>query len=80
MELLLGLVLLLIPLSIALSMDISWLANPIGIVRKLRVMALARWAIRSIWRGLGMLLRLSLQGRRPRIRRIASGSRIGSSR
>jgi hypothetical protein len=64
----LGIVLLLVTLGMALS----FLASPIGLLRKTGALKAGRWAGRSAWRGLMGVIRLLFKRRRPRIRRHAS--------
>jgi hypothetical protein len=59
----------LVLLLVTLGMVMSFLAGPIGILKKTGALKAGRWAIRSLWRGTAGLLRLLLKRRRPRIRR-----------
>lgn len=63
-----GIVLLLITLGMAMS----FLAGPIGILKKTGALKAGRWAIRSAWRGVTGVTRLLFKRRRPRIRRHSS--------
>ena len=56
-------------LLVTLGMAMSFLAGPIGILKKTGALKAGRWAARSAWRGTAGLFRLLLKRRRPRIRR-----------
>ncbi len=71
-----AIVLLLVTLGLALS----FLAGPIGLLRKTGAFAAGRWTLRSTGRGIAGLSRLLLRRRRPRIRRIGSPPRTGYMR
>lgn len=59
-----GLVLLLITLRLALS----FLSGPMSLLRKTGVLRGVRWTLRSLWRGVRLLVR----GRQARVRRPSS--------
>jgi hypothetical protein len=59
-------------LLITLGMAMSFLAGPIGILKKTGALKAGRWALRSSWRGVTGVIRLLLKRRRPRIRRHSS--------
>ena len=59
-------------LLVALGVAVSFLAGPIGLLKKTGALKVGRWAFRSSGRGLAGLFRLLLRRRRPRIRRLGS--------
>lgn len=67
-------------LLVTLGMAMSFLAGPIGILKKTGALKAGRWAVRSTWRGAAGLFRLLLKRRRPRIRRHSSRVPTGSLR
>ena len=67
-------------LLVMLGMAMSFLAGPIGIVKKTGALKAGRWAVRSVWRGVAGLFRLLLKRRRPRIRRNPSRAPTGNLR
>lgn len=67
-------------LLVTLGMAFSFLAGPIGILKKTGALKAGRWAVRSTWRGLAGLFRLLLKRRRPRIRRLSSRAPTGNLR
>ena len=67
-------------LLVALSLALSFLAGPIGILRKTGALRVGRWAAISTGRGAVGLFRLLTRRRRPRIRRIGSRPRSGYMR
>jgi hypothetical protein len=67
-------------LLITLGMAMSFLAGPIGILKKTGALKAGRWAGRSAWRGTIGLFRFVLKRRRPRIRRFSSRAPTGNLR
>ena len=70
----------LVLLAIALSIASSFLAGPLAVLKRFGVVALARWAVRSLWRAIKGLTRLLIRGQRRRIRRSPSRASTGSFR
>ena len=67
-------------LLMMLGMAMTFLAGPIGILKKTGAMKGGRWAVRSTWRGLVGLFRLLFRRRRPKIRRLSSRAPTGHTR
>ena len=67
-------------LLMALDMAMSYLAGPMGILKKTGAIKAGRWAARAAWRAVAGLTRLLLKRRRPRIRRLSSRASAGRSR
>ena len=72
METIIPFVVAIVLLLMTLGMAMSFLAGPIGILKKTGALRAGRWAVRSAWRGLAGLFRLLLRRRRPKIRRLSS--------
>lgn len=64
-------------LLITLNLALSFLAGPIGLLKRTGALRVGRWALRSTARGVIGLSRLLPGRRRPRFRRLGSGSRSG---
>lgn len=65
---------------ITLGLVLSFLAGPIGLLKRTGALRAGRWATRSTRRGAVGLFRLLVGRRRPRIRRIGSRARPGYMR
>ena len=67
-------------LLITLGMVLSFLAGPIGLLKKTGTLRVAGWAMRSVGRGLAAIVRLAFRGRRRRVRRRPTTSPRGHLR
>ena len=72
MDTLISLVVAIALLLITLSLALSFLSGPIGLLKKTGALRAGRWAVRSTGRGVAGLFRLLLRRRRPRFRRLGS--------